>query len=69
MMRKLEMTRYECAKQISRVADDLRYHVDRVAELVEYEDRDQEKELTEELEIRQTYHTLVELLKVMDDLI
>ena len=68
-MRKLEMTRYECAKQIARVADDLRYHIDRVAELVEYEDREQDTELTEELEIRQTYHTLVELLKVMDDLL
>lgn len=69
MMRKLEMTRCECSKQIARVADDLRYHIDRVAELVEYEERDQERELTEELEIRQTYHTLVELLKVMNDLI
>lgn len=69
MMRPLAMTRYECAKQISRVADDLRYHVDRVADLVEFEDRDQELELSEEIEIRQSYHTLVELLKVMNDLI
>lgn len=69
MMRNLEMTRCECVKQISRVADDLRYHVDRVAYLVEQEDRDQEQELSEEIEIRQSYHTLVELLKVMNDLI
>lgn len=69
MMRKLEMTRFECAKQIARVADDLRYHIDRVAEFAELEDRDQERELSEEIEIRQCYHTLVELLKVMNDLI
>lgn len=69
MMRPLEMTRVECAKQISRVAESLQYHIDEVADLVEYEDRDQEQELTEEIDIRETYHTLVELLKVMHDLI
>lgn len=68
-MRPLEMTRVECAKQISRVADGLRYHIDKVADLEEYEDRDQERELTEEIDIRESYHTLVELLKVMHDLI
>lgn len=69
MMKKLEMTRVECAKQIAREADDLRYHIDRVADLVEYEDRDQEQELIEEIEIRHTYCSIVELLKVMYDLL
>lgn len=68
MMKQLEMTRVECAKQISRVADDLRYHVDRVADLVEYEDRDQEKELTEEIEIRHSYYCIVQLLEAFYDL-
>lgn len=67
-MKQLQMTRVECAKQIARVADDLRYHVCRVADLVEHEDRDQEQELTEEIEIRHSYCSIVELLTVMYDL-
>lgn len=67
-MKQLEMTRYECATQISRVADDLRYHVKRVTDLVQLENRDQEQELTEEIEIRHSYYSIVELLKVMYDL-
>lgn len=67
MMTKLLMTRVECANQIERVASNLRYHVDRVAYLVEYEDRDQKEELSQEIDIRQDLNTLEYLLRVIED--
>lgn len=66
-MKKLDMTRYECAREIVRIASDLRYHLDDVAEPVDHENR--QLELAEEINIRQSYRTLVELLRVMDELI
>lgn len=67
-MTKLTMTRPECAKIISRVADDLRYHCDRACDIAKQEQRDTEMELFNEIQIRQSIQTLVQLLQVMDDL-
>lgn len=65
-MKKLEMTRSECAAQIYRVASDLRYNMVRINDPADDDDRDHT--LTYEIDVRQNIQTLVQLLQVMEDL-
>lgn len=68
MMTNLVMTRLECAKLIDKFAGDLRYYTEVVCDLASKDDLDTEYKMTVELQIRQMYCSIVELLKVMYDL-
>lgn len=65
-MTKLVMTRNECARQIYRVASDLRYNMERISEPAD--DDESYNAISYEIDARQNIHALVQLLQVMNDL-